>query len=46
MKNENAGATGNRKRKGAYDKNGGITHDTTVFNDNPIIKLFQEIELK
>ena len=34
-----------RKRKGAYDKSGGIIHDTAAFNDNPIIKLFQEIEL-
>ena len=34
-----------QKRKGAYDKSGGITHDTANFNDNPIIKLFREIEL-
>lgn len=34
-----------QKRKGAYDKSGGITHDTAAFNDNLIIKLSQEIEL-
>ncbi|CUN64974.1 Uncharacterised protein [[Eubacterium] contortum] len=33
-----------QKRKGAYDKSD-IIHDTAAFNDNPIIKLFQEIEL-
>ena len=34
-----------RAKKGAYDKSGGITQDTANFNDNPIIKLFREIEL-
>lgn len=27
-----------QKRKGAYDKSGGITHDTAAFNDNPNYK--------
>ncbi len=40
---ESAESKGSRKE--AYDKSGGITQDTANFNDNPIIKLFREIEL-
>ena len=45
MKNGKRRGQKKQKRKGAYDKSGGITHDTANFNDNPIIKLFREIEL-
>ena len=42
---ESTEGKGNGKGKEHMIKCGGIIHDTAAFNDNPIIKLFQEIEL-
>ena len=42
---ESAESKGSRKEKERMTKAAGITQDTANFNDNPIIKLFREIEL-